>query len=218
MYVIPAQNTIGKFSFPQRTGQQGLKPKPGPHGRRGFPSSPSPVPASIINTTSSEKMDAHIDVDDVRGIYVDENNQRDTQYGLNEEPLIPNVYEPIAQSESLRARSASPRLESGSSFEYTSNIRQNSDFSKIRAQRRAAEYKTKWTGSTQPSNRFHESADFNNHADKMTMKRRPRGSCLNQQRPDLDWKPTEPQSRQTTWENWLEAGDRLFSHSSRNRQ
>ncbi|KAH8735642.1 hypothetical protein BGZ61DRAFT_513039 [Ilyonectria robusta] len=218
MYVIPAQNTIGRFSFPQRTGQQGLKPKPEPHGRRGFPSPTSPVPASIINTTCSQKMDAHFDVDDVRSIYVDENNQRDMQYGLSEEPLIPNVYEPIAQSESLRARSASPRLESGTSFECPYTISQNSDFTKMRVQRRVAENKTKWTGSTQPSNRFHESADFNNHVDRMAVKRRARGSCLSHQRPDADWKPAEPQSRQSSWENWRQAGDRLFGHSSRTRQ
>ncbi|KAF7542661.1 hypothetical protein G7Z17_g11382 [Cylindrodendrum hubeiense] len=166
-------------------------------------------------------MAAHAKLDDALGRHHYQTDQGGSRDSLNEWPLIPNVYEPIEQSEACRARSASPRLENNASFHHPRelcSIRQNSDLAKMRAQRIVPDHKAKLTGSTQPSNRFQESGYFNNQTRNLFMKRRLKGGYLGQQRPAMDWKLVEHQSRRSNWEDWLEAGDRLFSHSSRNRQ
>ncbi|KAK7398092.1 hypothetical protein QQX98_012544 [Neonectria punicea] len=176
-------------------------------------------------------MGAIIHLDDFLGQYHDEVYQGEREgYArslLNEEPLIPNVYEPIEEEESSRARSASPRLESGTSLsvelciEYAHNpysSHQNTELVKTSGQRKTPEGRTKPTYSAQLSNRFQGNNTFSNQTDKTSTKRRLKDGYLGQQRSDTGWKPTKLQSRQSSWQNWRDAGDRLFGNSSRNRQ
>ncbi|KAK7416456.1 hypothetical protein QQZ08_011982 [Neonectria magnoliae] len=176
-------------------------------------------------------MGAIIHLDDFLGQYHDEVYQGEREgYArslLNEEPLIPNVYEPIGEEEPFRARSASPRLESGTSLsvelciEYAHDPgrnRQNTELVKTSGHRRTLEDRTKPTYSTQLNNRFQGNKTFNNQPDKTSTKKRLKDGYLGQHRSDTDWKPTKLQSRQSSWENWRDAGDRLFGNSSRNRQ
>ncbi|KPM34665.1 hypothetical protein AK830_g11903 [Neonectria ditissima] len=176
-------------------------------------------------------MGAIIHLDDFLGLYRDEIDQtereRYTRSHMSEEPLIPNVYEPIEEDELYRARSASPRLESGTALsvelciEYARepySIRENPELVKTNGQPRNLENRAKPTYPTQLSHRFQGNRDINNQTNRTSTKKRPKDGYLGQQRPNTDWRPTKPQSRQSSWENWIDAGDRLFGNSSRTRQ
>lgn len=136
-----------------------------------------------------------------------------TYYRARDQRLIPDVYEPVEEDEPCRARSASPRLETGAYISTKDKTKPRQEDERLQLRRLPwpldQRMNTRWVRTTPVKTRL----GARKTAGNQTNKPRPKDTN-NTFRTSQDIKD----DKQSSFENWKVAGDRLFGRPSKSRQ
>lgn len=146
-------------------------------------------------------------------------SRKHTYYVSRDQAFIPDVYERFDENEPCRARSAGPRLETGvfattrnnpEPRQYESrNMRQQAETFKLKRLPWLVEERTQWPKTRQMNSRLSGRKTTGDQTDKTTLTRKDKPLRSSQAISDY---------KQSSFENWKVAGDRLFGRPSKSRQ